>query len=91
MSVIEQVIRPFADNEAPARAFTQPGAVGVPPAVVSIKFGGGKSFNGKLSYQRSTKIGAVHDETASPSKTIQTNCGTSATGNSAAANGIPSQ
>ena len=74
MGVIEQVIRPFAtDDTAPARAFTQPGTVGVPPAVVSIKWGGGKSFNGKLSYQRSTKIGAVHNESSPDSGTIQNN------------------
>jgi hypothetical protein len=88
MGVIEQVIRPFATEDAAPQAFTQPGTVGVPPAVVTIKFGGGKSFNGKLSYQRNTKLGAVHDETASPSKNIQTNCGTAANAGSAIANNL---
>ncbi len=74
MGVIEQVIRPFANEDTGATPYKPPGAVGVPPALVKIGLkGGGQSFTGKASYQRNTKIGAIHDETSPTSGAIQNN------------------
>ncbi len=76
MGVIEQVIRPFAEQDVSPSGFVQPGTTGVPPVLVKIGLkGGGKSFSGKITYQRATKMGAVHDETSPDSQSLQTKLG----------------
>ena len=87
MGVIEQVIRPFAEQDVSPTGFVQPGTTGVPPVLVKIGLkGGGKSFSGKITYSRNTKMGADNAE-APGTKRIAQACTNSATKNDALANG----
>ena len=88
MGVIEQVIRPFAEQDVSPTGFVQPGTTGVPPVLVKIGLkGGGKSFSGKITYSRNTKMGANHAEAPTTSTRIDQACTNSATKNDALANG----
>jgi hypothetical protein len=72
MPVMEQIIQPFQGQTVGPDAYVPPGTTDTPPALVAIGMTGGtQTFSGKLSFQMSTKIGAVHKEASSNSKTIQ--------------------
>jgi len=71
MGTIEQIIRPFAEEDVAPTAFVPPGTVGVPPVLVKIGLkGGSQTFSGKASYESHTKLGAVHAEASSSSQRI---------------------
>lgn len=68
---LEQVIRPFAEEDATGAAYVPPGTVGVPPAIVLVGFKGGtNTFTGHYSYSLSFKLGAVHSENSTDSAGI---------------------
>ncbi len=72
MPTMEQAIRPFQDQTVGPDAYVPPGTTDVPPALVQVgMIGGTQTFTGKLSYQMSTKLGAVHKESSSNSQSIQ--------------------
>ena len=72
MPAMEQIIQPFQGQSVGPDAYVPPGTTDVPPAIVAIGMvGGTQTFTGKLSYQQSTKLGAVHKESSSNSQTIQ--------------------
>ena len=87
MSVIEQIIRASETQDVGPTPFVQPGTVGVPPVIVKVGLkGGGPTFNGKLTYQCNTKLGAVHDEKPSTSVRLNGACASAASKGSAEAN-----
>ena len=72
MPAMEQIIQPFQGEQVGPDPYIPPGGEASVPAIVSIGLTGGtQTFNGDLSFQMSTKLGAVHKEAPSDSQTIQ--------------------
>ena len=72
MPTMEQNIQPFQGDSVGPTPYVPPGGEPSVPAIVSIGLTGGtQTFNGDLSFTRSTKVGAVHSEASSGSETIQ--------------------
>lgn len=72
MPTMEQIIQPFQGEDVGPVPYVQPGQEGVAPAPVQIGLiGGTQTFTGDLTYQQSTKLGAVHTEGPSNSQVIQ--------------------
>jgi hypothetical protein len=72
MPTMEQIIQPFQGESVGPEAYVQPGQEGVAPALVQIGLiGGTQTFTGDLTFQQSTKLGAVHKEASSQSGVIQ--------------------
>jgi len=72
MGRMEQIIRPFQNEDVGPEAYVPPGTTDVAPALVQIGLTGGtQTFSGDFSFQQSTKLGAVHSEGSSNSQVIQ--------------------
>lgn len=72
MPTMEQIIKPFQDETVGPEAYVPPGGEPSTPALVQIGLTGGtQTFTGDFSYTSNTKLGAVHKEASSNSKTIQ--------------------
>jgi hypothetical protein len=69
---MEQIIKPFQGESVGPEAYVPPGGEHATPAKVEVGMKGGtQSFSGDMSCTVSTKLGAVHSEASSNSKTIQ--------------------
>jgi hypothetical protein len=69
---MEQIVQPFQGGGVGPEAYVQPGAAAAPPITFSVGLiGGTQTFNGDFSYTATTKMGAVHKESASNSGVIQ--------------------
>jgi len=63
MPQMEQIIRPFLEQEVGPTPYAPTSGQDDKPAIVKIGLKGGtKTFTGDFTYQLSTKIGAVHAE-----------------------------
>lgn len=72
MPTMEQIIQPFQGDGVGPREYEQPGQSATPPVLVKVGLAGKpKVFPGSYSYTCATKLGAVHSEAPSNSKTIQ--------------------
>ena len=72
MPTMEQIIKPFQGDTIGPEAYVPPGGEPSVPALVQIGLTGGTlTFPGDFSYTCNTKLGAVHKEASSNSKTIQ--------------------
>jgi len=72
MPQMEQIIRPFVDQEVGPTPYKPTSGQDDKPAIVKVGLKGGtKTFTGDYVYQQATKLGAVHSESSPSSGAIQ--------------------
>lgn len=72
MPGMEQIVRPFQDQDVGPTPYVPPGgAPDVPARVLVGMVGGTQTFTGKFSFTAATRIGAAHTETAPQSEALQ--------------------